>query len=214
MKANFYVDGFNLYYGAVRNTKYKWLNIHALCSALFPTTTVNRVRYFTARSSGLPHDPNVHIRQGIYIRALETISNLTVHHGHFLSHEAQFPVHPFTYPNGYSQPPKKVWVWKTEEKGSDVNLATYLLLDAFRKDFDEAVVISNDSDLAEPIKVVRGEFHKPVTVVNPNQLRPSRELQRVASGFLRRINDSVLRRCQLPASLTDAHGTITKPPTW
>ncbi|MFV2063919.1 MAG: hypothetical protein ACC726_10470 [Chloroflexota bacterium] len=50
------------------------------------------------------------------------------------------------------------WVTKTEEKGSDVNLAAYLLLDAVDHDRDMAVVISNDSDLVEPIAVVRERY--------------------------------------------------------
>ncbi len=46
--------------------------------------------------------------------------------------------------------PVIVDVIKTQEKGSDVNLATYMLLDAFRQESDIAVVISNDSDLRSP----------------------------------------------------------------
>ena len=47
---------------------------------------------------------------------------------------------------------KTVQVMKSEEKGSDVNIASYLLVDAFDDDYEAAVVVSNDSDLAEPIR--------------------------------------------------------------
>ena len=67
--------------------------------------------------------------------------------------------------------PRTVEVIKTEEKGSDVNLATHLLADAFRHDCEAAVVITNDSDLAEPIRVVRHELGLPVGVVNPGDPR-------------------------------------------
>ena len=54
-----------------------------------------------------------------------------------------------------STPLKRVWVDKTEEKGSDVNLASHLLHDGFKGLYDAAVIITNDSDLAEPIRMVR-----------------------------------------------------------
>ena len=61
--------------------------------------------------------------------------------------------------------PKTVQVMKSEEKGSDVNLATYLLVDAFDDDYEMAVVVTNDSDLAEPIRLVRQKFRKKVLVL-------------------------------------------------
>ncbi len=51
-------------------------------------------------------------------------------------------------------PAQRVWVDKTEEKGSDVNLASHLLRGAYTKKFEVAVVIANDSDLAEPVRNV------------------------------------------------------------
>ena len=68
------------------------------------------------------------------------------------------------------QPPQFVKVIKTEEKGSDVNLATHLLHDAHTAKFDIGVVISNDSDLLEPIKLVRHHLKKQVGVLNPHNI--------------------------------------------
>ena len=48
--------------------------------------------------------------------------------------------------------PVVAYVWKTEEKGSDVNLGAHLVRDAFLKKFDIAAVLTNDTDLAEPIR--------------------------------------------------------------
>ena len=147
-----YVDAFNLYYG-IRNTPYKWLNLRSLAEKLVPKHQVNRIRYFTARLQPRLNDPQIAQRQQVFIRALETIPGLSVHYGHFLATSTRMPL-AFPRPNG----PKTVEVLKTEEKGSDVNLATHLLVDAFDGDFDVAVVISNDSDLVEPITVVRERF--------------------------------------------------------
>ena len=74
-------------------------------------------------------------------------------------------------------PRKKVWVDKTEEKGSDVNLASHLLRDAFLKQFEVAVLISNDSDLAEPVRIVAQELKFAVGIINPHQYH-SKELRK------------------------------------
>lgn len=110
---------------------------------------LGRIRYFTALVKGRANNPQQRQRQDIYIRALQTIPNLTVHLGSFQSKPKNMP--------RYDKLPKikLVKVMKTEEKGSDVNLATYLLLDAFHNDYDSAMVVSNDSDLKEPIRVWR-----------------------------------------------------------
>ena len=102
-----------------------------------------------------------------------------------------------------------VRVVKTEEKGSDVNLATYLLCDAFDHDYETAAVISNDSDLSTPIDVVRRRFGLDVVIINPHKT-PSAELKRVATSIYD-VHDSTLKRSQFPPQLTDAHGVVTKP---
>jgi hypothetical protein len=199
------VDGFNLYFGAVKNTPYKWLNIAQLCAVLFPKVQVNHIHYFTAPVNGV-RDPNAPLRQQIYLRALQTVPNLTIHHGFFLTKKVWAP--------HANPPPVKVEILKTEEKGSDVNLATHLLLDAFKGNYQQAVVVSNDSDLCEPMKLVQAEFGLPVGFVNPHcDHRPAVELQKVAR-FWRPIRKGVLAGCQFPATMTDANGTFSKPPGW
>lgn len=101
---------------------------------------------------------------------------------------------------------------KTEEKGSDVNLASHLLLDAFRGDCEVAFVISNDSDLLEPVRIARREFGIRVGFGCPYE-RPSQVLVR-ESDFIRPIRAGALRVSQFPPTLSDEHGTITKPASW
>ncbi len=159
MSVNVYIDGFNLYYGALRGTPYKWLNLNALCRRILPDREINRIRYFTARIASYSHDPQAPDRQDNYLRALETIPHLTIHYGRFSFHPTTAPIYPLTY-SSPSDPPERVRILKTEEKRSDVNLATMLLIDCFDDDFDEAVVISNDSDLTLPIDYVVRKFHE------------------------------------------------------
>ena len=87
MRTHVYVDGYNLYYGCLKRTPHKWLNIHTLCSTLMPRNDIRAIRYFTAQVSGTPHDPDQPTRQQTYFRALRTVPQVSIHLGHFLTHE-------------------------------------------------------------------------------------------------------------------------------
>jgi hypothetical protein len=210
MRINVYIDGFNLYYGCVKGTPYKWLNPHTLCQAVFPNDQINRIRYFTAIVHAVPGDPQKPQRQLTYIRALQTIRGLSVHYGLFLSHVERKPL---------SKPvaggPLLVDVVETQEKGSDVNLATYLLVDGYEEDYEAAIVVSNDSDLVEPISVVRNRLHRPVGVLNPQMDRRKTSWALVnAASFYRRIRTGALAASQFSPVLHDASGDIQKPAGW
>ena len=209
-KANVYVDGFNLYYGCLKGTEYRWLDLGAFCQKLIPSNPINRIRYFTARISARPQDPDGPVRQETYLRALATTPGLSIHLGHFQQTTVRAPLAK-PRPGGA----KTVEVLKTEEKGSDVNLATYLLLDAFRKDCELAVVVSNDSDLEAPIRVAMRELGIPVGLVNPHKARfRSRDLLSLNPVFFKQIRPNALKASQFPAILGDAHGEIRRPPKW
>lgn len=103
-------------------------------------------------------------------------------------------------------------VLKTEEKGSDVNLASHLLLDAFRAECDVAVVISNDSDLRVPIRIAEQHLGVRVGIINPHA---PNERSRVLKGtFFKQLRPGVLAYCQLPNVITDSDGTFRKPTSW
>ena len=202
-----YVDGFNLYYGAVKGTPHKWLDLEALCRRLLPRDEIVKIRYFTARISARPDDPQQAVRQETYLRALNTLPLVETHFGHYVTRRTRMPL--ATAPE---RGPRTVEVLKTEEKGSDVNLATYLLLDAFRGHCETAVVISNDSDLAEPVRIARTEANVRVGVVNPHAAKY--RSRRLEGTFFKQLRPSVLGQCQLPARIDDHEGVITKPSTW
>ena len=136
MRTNVYIDGFNLYYGALRGTAYKWLNPWLMCQALLPQHQIVELKYFTA----------------------------------------------------------------------------HLLRDAYSSSADAYVLVTNDSDLAEPIRIVRQELNARVGVLNPHR-KPAHKLRKVAS-FLKPIRKGVLGASQFATTLHDANGTITKPASW
>ncbi|MCH8268448.1 MAG: NYN domain-containing protein [Acidobacteria bacterium] len=207
MTTNVYIDGFNLYYGAVKNTPYKWLNLAELFRFLLPKHSIQRIKYFTALVRSYPHDPDAPTRQRTYLRALATIPNLSIHYGHFLANPVSMPAFPLT------NPPQKVRVLKVEEKGSDVNLAAHMLWDGFRRDYECAVVVSNDSDLLEPIRIVRRELGIPVGVINPRPEIPSAVLLQHAS-FFKKLRRGLLAKCQFSNPMVDHKGEFHKPSSW
>lgn len=93
-----------------------------------------------------------------------------------------------------------------------MNLATHLLHDAHRDRFNVAVIVSNDSDLLELIRIVREELGKKVGILNPHK-RPSRALL-PHIDFIKPIRAGVLRASQFPTTITDQYGTFTKPAVW
>ena len=257
MRTRVYVDGFNLYYGALKGTPFKWLDPVRLSVLLLPRECViERLRYFTARVSG-KLDPGAPARQQTYLKALATLPEVDLHYGRFLAKTAWRPLanlpvagrridtpRPVTLPEGNHRvqggrpqtlpvgayperrggrkgkrlvpraphPDAVIAEFHTmEEKGSDVNLAAYLLNDAWSDLFEAAVVISNDTDLVVPIRMVTQERTRPVFVVCPGRWQIAPQLRNAAS-HVRHIRPSMLRAAQFPDTLPGT--AITKPPGW
>lgn len=218
MRTIIYIDGFNLYFRLLeKRPALKWLNVKALAEKLLnPTNLVVGVKYYTARVSGRI-DPAAPGRQQLYLDALRTVPEISVHMGTFLLSEkfAGLAKPPEFRPRISLPPPwpDVVKVIKVEEKGSDVNLACHLLLDAFQGNFEVAAVLSNDSDLVEPIRIVTHVLGKPVGLLSPVP-NPNPELSR-ASSFIRRISVSDLVATQFPSPLLRADGSeLNKPASW
>jgi uncharacterized LabA/DUF88 family protein len=207
-----YIDGFNLYYGCLQSTPYRWLDLGEFCAQMLPQDNVVRIKYFTALVGPRPWRPKKSQAQEIYLRALQTVPTLSVHLGHFLTFELSARL--VKPPSGTKSAFRKVW--KTEEKGSDVNLASHLLIDGFRERYDLAVVVSNDSDLKEPVEFVRHDLQAPVGVLNPHGRRSwalSPE-QLPLGSFYKPIRPGALAASQFPPTMTDRKGTFSRPPGW
>ena len=202
-----YIDGFNLFYGAVKDTPYKWLDISRLCNFLLPNSNISKIKYFTARISARPDDPSKPTRQQIYLRALRTIPIVEIIYGSFLTKNVSLPLEA-----SKTGKMKFVKVIRTEEKGSDVNLAVHMITDGYKGLYDSAVMVTNDSDLVEAIRIVKNELGKSVGILNPQQ-HPSSRLVKHAT-FIKQIRTGTLKASQFPNTLSDAKGTFRKPKEW
>ena len=207
MRAFVYVDGFNLYYRGLKKTPHKWLDIQKLAQEILdPGDTIEFIRYFTADVSPRAGDTDAPIRQQAYLRALRTLPNLKIHKGRFLPKTKTRPM--------VLDPRKFVEVHDTEEKGSDVNLASHLLNDAFNKRFDVALVMTQDTDLCEPMRMVKDELKLIVGVVWTGNSTPGKHYRAVTS-FIRHANGSILGRSQFPDPVIGQGGAkIGKPSGW
>lgn len=205
MKTSVYIDGFNFYYGVVKNTPYKWIDFKKLCANLLqPQHQITSIKYFTALVSGRT-DPDQPTRQTTFIRALETyIPEISVHYGQFVERVVRCKLATPIAGQNFAD------ILKTEEKGSDVNLAVHLINDAWLNAYDCAIILSNDSDLAEALKLVRAQ-NKKVGIFIPAKARMSRTLQQNCD-FIVRIRQGVLRISQLPSPIPNTN--IHKPAIW
>lgn len=206
MRTYVYVDGFNLYFGALRGTPYRWLDLRRLFALLLPGHRIECIKYFTAHVTARANDPDQPLRQQMYLRALATVPDLEIILGHYLTHPVMMPL-----AKPVPGQARYVLVLKSEEKGSDVNLAAHLVHDAHLRLFDTAVILTNDSDLFEAVKIVKGLGLR-VGILNPHK-HASRVLQKEAT-FLKQIRRGPLGASQFPDTLSDANGTFRKPKAW
>lgn len=206
MRTFIYVDGFNLYYRALKHdNSLKWLDIKKLCqSILSQENSILRINYYSARVSD-KIKVGTSKRQHSYIRALETIPEMRIHMGNFLvkpkTAKLVEPIGGIRYAKFFN----------IEEKGSDVNLATHMVLDACKDRYDVAVVISNDTDLVEPIRVVKEELGKVVGIICPAE-KIAESLKKIPPSFVRYISRNKLKKAQFPNYIGNTG--IKKPNKW
>ena len=199
-----YIDGFNLYFGMKSKNwrRYYWLDLVALSqSMLKPDQTLSHVHYFTTRIRSNGHNAPDAKRQNTYLDALATLPALTRHEGHYLEKTRCCRRCGATWPD-------------YEEKMTDVNIASQLLVDAFDDRYDTAIIMSGDSDLTTPVRRVRERFpNKRVVIAQPPN-RHSQELNRAANGFFS-IGEDKLRNSQLPNQVVSKTGfPLLRPAHW
>lgn len=200
MRANAYIDGFNLYHGALKDRPgCKWLDLRAMCARLLPPEyALDRLHYFTTRVSHSDSDPGQPQRQDVYLRALRG-ANFPFHYvlGRFQTQSMRLPK---------VGSDEQVQVRLTQEKGSDVNLAVRLVSDACDGCMDAALVVTDDFDQEGALRVVGEECGVTLIVASP-RCRP--ELARASKAdFTKMIREPLLRDCQLPKMVLDDEGRL------
>lgn len=215
----FYIDGFNLYYGIrdrgrkvpcqkdhnkwrpTKTSKYKWLDISKLCHLLMSTGEISKIKYFTARIRG---EAEKEQRQDNYLKLLSSSHEVEIIEGNFLQSHV--------FMRRASPPNSVVNVIKNEEKGTDVNIASHMLIDGFRNEYDIAALITNDSDFAYTVRFIKNGMNKKVLIFNP-QHRPSKTLSDITE--VKSIFDNTLKNAQFPQTVYLPDGqSLSRPNSW
>ena len=199
-----YIDGFNLFFG-LRDSglrRYYWLSPELLIQNLMkPWQTLAGVRYFSARISPSPGDPDKHLRQQTYLEAVETLAGVEAIYGHYLSKPKQCR----TCGAQWQQ---------AEEKMTDVNIAVRLLAYAMDDAFDTAMIVSADSDLVPPVEAVRARFPAKRIIIASPPARHSTTLAAAANACFT-IGRKKLQDSQLPDTITKPDGfVLARPASW
>ncbi len=228
MNTIIYVDGYNLFYGCLKHSNDKWLDIKAL---LFdeivyvqnPESQLFQIKFFTAdiKAKVASRGQDALIAQQTYHRALEKLYPDTVKiiKGYYSLDKASLPI--------YQKPPdkdKKVEVWRLEEKQTDVNIALEAYRDAARGEVKQQVFVSNDTDLAPALASIREDFGSQINlgVIIPirkikgkRSHRPcNQQLSQYANWTRHHITESELTNSQLPAMIPTHKKPIYKPQYW
>ncbi len=205
MVAHAYVDGFNLYHSLVRNRpKTKWLDFAALWRSLLPDTPIEHTYYFTAKVHPMPLDKGAPARQQRLLDALGS-TGVEVVLGTF--RQDKIMARPT-----YGSIRDRIEVYRSREKASDVNLASYLLRNAYMGAVDTVVVVSNDSDLLRPVSFAR-EAGVKVVLCSPTA-RPSSALAREAAEHYV-LTSERLEGCQFPQTAVLPSGReVHRPREW
>jgi uncharacterized LabA/DUF88 family protein len=225
LKTIIYVDGYNLFYGCLKHSPDKWLDLKALLFDRIlhtqnPGSELMSIKFFTAdiKAKIASNGQAAQLAQQSYHRALAQLYPDHVHiiKGYYSLERARLQV--------YQQPPdktKRVDVWRLEEKQTDVNMALEAYRDAAKGRAEQLVFVSNDTDLSPALAALREDFGGSVhigviiPVRSSSNHRPgNQQLTQHADWTRKRITDEELASCQLPDKIPTRKKPIIKPEYW
>lgn len=196
-----YIDGFNLYFGLIAREwrKYLWLDLKKFASSLLkPNEILVHTKYFTSRIS---KPISKQRRQSIFIDALNTLTEFSLFYGRYQAEVRTCENCGFT-------------TLISNEKKTDVNIATEVMVDAFQNNFDTAILVTADADLTAPIIAIRKLFPDKSLIVAFPPKRHSYELKNIASGVYY-IGEEKFASNLLPEKVTTESGyAIERPEKW
>lgn len=223
MRTIVYIDGYNLFYGCLKHSNYKWLDIIQLFNQLLhnqnPHSQLVKVKYFTAdiKAKIASHGQLAQKSQQDYHRALLQLypNQVEIIKGYYSLEKANFLA--------YQHPPNKLQrheVWKLEEKQTDVNIALTAYRDVYKNHVEQLVFVSNDTDLAPALQALCEDFAKIVQIgvvipILKDSKRPNnKQLSQYANWTRHYILEEELAHSQLPSKIATHKKPIIKPDYW
>lgn len=235
LRTRIYIDGYNFYYGCLRGTPYKWLDLlplfeqHILPSALVKDSAGHirvssllhspAIKFFTAKiHESVARAPDSVSSQARYHTALRKLheGRIELIEGYYAVNKMKVRVVDPKDPDRLPRECQDIQAWKVEEKQSDVNLALQVYHDSITGKIDHAVIVTNDTDIAPALEMIRAHTDVRIGVVVPSidhVRQPNTDLVRLAHWNRAHINVSELAACQLPRVIEGRKPT-TKPESW
>lgn len=235
LRTRVYIDGYNFYYGCLRGTACKWLDllrlfeVHILPSVLVTDAAGNRrnaalltdpaVKYFTAKIvERVAKAPDSVSSQARYHTALTKLhgERLQLVEGYYAVNEMKVKLVDPQLPGRAPRECAEALAWKVEEKQSDVNLALHAYHDAITGAVDQVVIVTNDTDIAPALQMIRSHTQVRIGLVIPTvdqQRRPNGDLLKLAHWVRGHVTLDELARSQLPRVIAGRKPTI-KPVSW
>jgi len=213
MKTMVYIDGYNLYYGSLRKTAHKWLDIHRLFSShiLNSESKLLRVNYYTAPVLGkMCDDPDSPKRQRTYLQALRKLypNKIAIIEGKMIAMKKKC--------RNLNPPPEIVTIQNFEEKKSDVSIAIDMLTDVLCQKCDHIVLCSNDSDFEPALARIKEiSPNTRIGLVSPVRSNDSRHVSKDLlkyANWHKFIKDAHLEIAQLPCKIP--YTSIKRPKEW
>lgn len=227
LRTRAYVDGYNLYYGCLKGTPYKWLDLWILFEKhILPSSTPDRsvllplgIKYFTAKilekAAKAPDSVSSQARYHTALRKLYD-GRIELIEGYYSLIESKASLIDVDAPQTWPRDCAQALVWKLEEKQSDVNLALQAYHDAITDAVDQVVIVTNDTDIAPALKLIREHTSVQIGLVVPTRIQeriPNTELAELAHWVRTHINEGELATAQLPRVIGGRKPTI-KPDSW
>lgn len=230
LRTRVYIDGYNLYYGCLKRSPYKWLDVLALLQHVLTNVPYQKdgmpityrfetpaIKYFTAPILKAFAKSDDSVSSQIHYH-----SALTGHLGAELEivkgyYDAR-PARAHKWEAGKAaRECEKIEMWKLEEKQSDVALALHAFSDAVRAEVDQIVVVTNDTDFGPAMEMIRQ--HTPVVIglvapIRSDTGNVNAQLERHAHWTRRHILDDEFARSQLPPMVRHQGRPVHKPLSW
>lgn len=234
MRTRIYIDGYNLYYGCLKGTSFKWLDVLSLFeSHILPSVTAIvggqrlkpvldplAVKFFTAPilERVAKADDSVQCQER-YHAALSKHQpgRLEIIKGYYSLTTTTAMVVDDSNPEKAPRECEVATVWKLEEKQSDVNLALHAVTDVLLHGIEHVVIVTNDTDIAPAVDMLKRQTKAVVGVVIPttdHERVPNTDLVKQADWVRTHITLAELQAAQLLRVIPDRRRPVSKPISW
>jgi len=234
LRTRVYIDGYNFYYGCLKNTHHKWLDLLGLFkNYILPSVLVRvegqpakfellplSIKFFTAviLEKAAKADDSVSC-QAKYHSALRKKydGQIEIIEGYYSLIESKAKIVDAEKPETWPKYCQEITVWKLEEKQSDVNLALQAYHDSITGEVDHVVIVTNDTDIAPSLKLIREHTDVIVGLVVPtsDHVRiPNVDLAKYSHWVRTHITNDELKNSQLPRVIFGGRNPATKPESW